>query len=243
MEAMTIAAPVLIVEDDPTTSDVVRAYLEREGFDTVLARTGQQALDVFRQTGPRLVILDVMLPQKDGFEVAQAIRQRGSTVPILMLSARADELDRVLGLRIGADDYLVKPFSPRELVARVQALLRRAEIVPAPPAELCVADLTLVPERHEASVGGRPLDVTHFEFGLLLTLLEQPGRVFTRQQLLSRIYDSADVAVLERTIDVHVARVRDKLEQAGARARIATVRGVGYKLAVEAAPAAGRPPR
>lgn len=226
-----MVAPILVVEDDPTTSEVVRAYLERDGFSVVVARSGRQALDVARQTSPRLLVLDIMVPDLDGFGVVQEIRARGSTAPILILSARAEEVDRILGLRLGADDYLVKPFSPRELVARVQALLRRAEIGPRPPSLLTFADLELVPEHHEATVQGRALDVTHFEFGLLLTLLEQPGRVWTRQQLLQRLYGADDPDVLERTIDVHIARIRDKLEQAGAEAQIETVRGVGYKLA------------
>jgi len=225
-----VSAPVLVVEDDPTTSDVVRAYLEREGFAVLIARTGRQALDLARQTPPRLIILDIMIPEGDGFEVAQHVRGRGSVVPILMLSARAEEVDRILGLRIGADDYLVKPFSPRELVARVHALLRRAEIGPRAPAVLSIGDLRLVPDHHEVSVQDQHLDVTHFEFGVLLTLIEQPGRVWTRQQLLNRLYRTEDHEVLERTVDVHIARIRDKLEQAGSEARIETVRGVGYKL-------------
>jgi len=128
------AAPILVVDDEPATSDVVRAYLEREGFSVVVASDGQRALDMHRQASPQLVILDVMLPRSDGFEVAQEIRRRGSTVPILMLSARAEEVDRILGLKLGADDYLVKPFSPREVVARVHALLRRSRIAPEPAA-------------------------------------------------------------------------------------------------------------
>jgi DNA-binding response OmpR family regulator len=225
-----VSATVLVVEDDPTTAEVVRAYLEREGFGVLVARTGRQALDLARQAPPRLIILDIMIPEGDGFEVAQHVRGGGSVVPILMLSARAEEVDRILGLRIGADDYLVKPFSPRELVARVHALLRRAEIGPRAPTVLSAGDLTLVPDNHEASVRGRLLEVTHFEFGVLLTLMEQPGRVWTRQQLLNRLYRGEDHEVLERTIDVHIARIRDKLEQAGSEVCIDTVRGVGYKL-------------
>jgi len=226
---------VLLLEDDPTTSDVVRAYLEREGYQTVVCASGGRALDVLRQVSPCCVVLDVMLPERDGFDICQEVRRRGSTIPILILSGRADELDRILGLRLGADDYLVKPFSPRELVARVQALLRRAEIAPRPLAVMRLGNLELVPEHHEVTVEGKPVEATHFEFSLLATLLEQPGRVFTRGQLLARAYNQDDVPVLERTIDVHVARIRDKLEQAGSTASIATVRGVGYKIAVEAA--------
>ncbi len=234
-----MTAPILVVEDDPETADVCRAYLEKDGFAVVVCRDGDRALDVIRQASPRVLVLDVMLPGRDGFEICREVRQRGSTVPILMLTARADEVDRILGLRIGADDYLVKPFSPRELVARVQALLRRAEIAPSRPTLLAFEDLELAMEKHEATVGGATLDVTHFEFSLLATLLEQPGRVFTRGQMLAGVYGSDDVSVLDRTIDVHVARIRDKLEALGGRATISTVRGVGYKIAVEQPRSAG----
>jgi DNA-binding response OmpR family regulator len=228
---MAVAAPILVADDEPATSDVVRAYLEREGFSVIVAPDGQRALDVHRQSSPQLVILDVMLPERDGFDVAQEIRRRGSTVPILMLSARVEEVDRILGLRLGADDYLVKPFSPRELVARVHALLRRARIAPEAPAVLTAAEITAAPAHHEASVDGRPLELTHFEFLLLLALMETPGRVWTRQQLLARLYRETSHDVLERTVDVHIARIRDKLAQAGASTEIQTVRSVGYKLA------------
>jgi DNA-binding response OmpR family regulator len=229
--AVITEAPILVVEDDHTTSDVVRAYLERDGFAVVVASAGQRALDLHRQVSPRLVVLDVMLPDRDGFEVAREIRRRGSTVPVLILSARAQEPDRVHGLQIGADDYLVKPFSPRELVARVHALLRRAEIPPLPHAVLTAGNLALVRERHEVVVNGRPLDITHSEFTLLLTLMESPGRVWTRQQLAERLGEGGGRDVMERSIDVYVARLRDKLEQASATAVIETVRGAGYKLA------------
>lgn len=232
------AAPILVADDEPATSDVVRAYLEREGFAVVVAGDGRRALDVHRQASPQLVILDVMLPLCDGFEVAQEIRQRGSTVPILMLSARAEEVDRILGLRLGADDYLVKPFSPREVVARVHALLRRARITPEPTAIVGAGDLVMTPGHHEASAGGRPLDLTHFEFMLLLTLVETPGRVWTRRQLLDRLYPETSRDVLERSVDVHVARIREKLQKVGAATGIRTVRGVGYRLAMPSEDAA-----
>src|SRR5437870_11452183 len=161
--ALTIAAapaaPILIVDDDPTTCDVVRAYLERDGYRVVVCRSGTDALDVARQTAPRCIVLDLMLPGRDGFQICEEIRRQGSSVPILMLSARSDEPDRVVGLRLGADDYLVKPFSPRELVARVEALLRRAEIGPRPPAVLRLGGLQLMLDRHEALTGDRPLDL------------------------------------------------------------------------------------
>jgi two-component system OmpR family response regulator len=224
------AAPILIVDDDPTTCDVVRAYLERDGHRVVVCRSGGEALDVARQTAPRCVVLDVMLPGRDGFSICEEIRRRGSTVPVLMLSARADEPDRVVGLRIGADDYLVKPFSPRELVARVAALLRRAEIGPRPPTILRVGSLELVLDRHEALARGRPLELTHFEFAIVAALLEQPGRVLSRGQLIDCLYRGNGVPVLERTIDVHVARIREKLRGALAGAAIVTVRSVGYRM-------------
>jgi DNA-binding response OmpR family regulator len=203
----------------------------------VVAADGQRALDMHRQVAPQLVILDVMLPERDGFDVAQEIRRRGSTVPILMLSARAEEVDRILGLRLGADDYLVKPFSPREVVARVHALLRRSRLTPETPAVLRAGEIEAAPDHHEATVDGRLVDLTHFEFLLLLALMETPGRVWSRQQLLTRLYQQTDRDVLERTVDVHVARIRDKLEHAGASTEIQTVRGVGYKLAVARADA------
>ena len=224
------AAPILVVDDEPATSDVVRAYLEREGFAVVVASDGQRALDIHRQASPQLVILDVMLPRSDGFEVAQEIRRRGSTVPILMLSARAEEVDRILGLKLGADDYLVKPFSPREVVARVHALLRRSRIAPEPAAVVSAGDIEITPDHHEARAGGLLLDLTHLEFLILLALAETPGRVWTRRQLLDRLYHETTREVLERTVDVHVARMRDKLGQARAVSAIETVRGVGYKL-------------
>jgi len=232
-------APVLVVEDDATTSDVVRAYLEREGYATVVCSDGGRALDVMRQVSPRCVVLDVMLPGRDGFEICQRIRDQGTTVPILMLSARADELDRITGLRLGADDYLVKPFAPGELVARVQALLRRAEIGPRPMTALTLGNLSLVPERQEATVDGRPVELTRSEFSLLAALLGQPGRVLTRSQLIDHIHPADDIPVVDRTVDVHVVRIRAKLDRAASDATIGTVRGVGYKVAAAPRPAAG----
>jgi two-component system response regulator AdeR len=227
--------PILVVEDDATTADVVRAYLERDGYQTVVCSSGGRALDLVRQLGPRCIVLDVMLPERNGFEITEALRERGSTVPLLILSARAEEADRIRGLRLGADDYLVKPFSPGELVARVAALLRRAEAEPSPTRRLRLGALRLDTDRREAMVGDRVVVLTFFEFCLIEALLEQPGRVFTRGQLLGRVYQDADVDVLERTIDVHVARIRDKLKAAAADATIVTVRGVGYKADVPVA--------
>jgi len=226
-------APILLVEDDPTTVDVVRAYLEREGHRTAVCRSGGQALDVLRQVSPRCVVLDLMLPERDGFDLCTEIRRRGSTVPILILSARADEMDRIVGLRLGADDYLVKPFSPRELVARVAALLRRAELGPRPLEVLRLGNLEVSPDGHELRVGGADTAVTPHELALLVAMVEQPGRVFSRAQLLARLHGAEDPSG-DRTVDVHMTRLRGKLRDAGASVRIATVRGVGYKAEVMA---------
>jgi DNA-binding response OmpR family regulator len=222
-------APILVVEDDPITADVVRAYLEREGYPTVVCASGGRVLDLVRQLEPRCLILDVMLPERDGFDITEALRERGSTIPLLILSARVEEADRIRGLRLGADDYLVKPFSPGELVARVAALLRRAEVEPSPTRLLRLGALCLDTERRQAAVGDRMIELTFFEFCLVAALLQQPGRVFTRGQLLSRVYNDEGADILERTIDVHVARIRDKLQAAQSDATIITVRGVGYK--------------
>ena len=229
----SLAAPILVVEDDETTCDVVRAYLEREGHRVVICRSGSEALDFVRQTEPRCLILDVMLPGKDGFEICKEIRHGGSSVPILFLSARADEPDRVGGLRAGADDYLVKPFSPRELLARVDALLRRAEIGPKQPAVMRLGNVELSPDRHDVFVSGVRVALTHVEFGLLAAMLERPGWVLTRGQLIDRLYSDDRLPAIERTVDVHVFRLREKLQAAEASASIVTIRGVGYKIATQ----------
>lgn len=229
--APALAAPILVVEDDQTTCDVVRAYLESAGYRVVICRSGTEALSVVRQTQPRCLILDVMLPGKDGFEICTEIRRSGSIVPILFLSARADEPDRVDGLRVGADDYLVKPFSPRELLARVDALLRRAEIGPQPPTVIRLGNVELSPTGHDVVVDGWHVELTKVEFGLLAAMLERPGWVLTRSQLVDQLYVGDRTPVLERSVDVHVFRLREKLHAAHANTAIVTIRGVGYKIA------------
>src|SRR5579863_585207 len=193
-----LGSPILVVEDDQTTCDVVRAYLESAGHRVVVCRTGGEALAFVHQTQPRCVILDVMLPGKDGFAICEEIRSAGSIVPILFLSARGDEQDRVGGLRVGADDYLVKPFSPRELVARVDALLRRSEIGPAPPTVIKLGNLELSPARHDVAIAGKPVALTHVEFGLLAAMIERPGWVLTRSQLIDRLYAGDRLPAVER---------------------------------------------
>jgi len=220
---------VLVVEDDPKMLHLLRLYLEREGFGVVTAADGQAALDAADRTHPNLVILDLMLPRLDGYEVCRRLRAT-SDVPILMLTARVDEVDKLLGLQLGADDYVTKPFSPREVVARVRAILRRTE-----PARrdriLRHGDLEMDLDRHHATVAGREVRLTPIEFKLLQTFLEAPQRAFTRDQLLTAIYPHHEAAVVDRTIDVHVGNLRAKLGDDPARPRyIATVRGVGYKV-------------
>lgn len=220
---------ILVVDDEPKIVELVRLYLEREGYRVSAAGDGRAALSAFRQEKPNLVVLDLMLPELDGREVCRALRKE-SAVPIIMLTARAEEADKLIGLELGADDYLTKPFSPRELVARVRAVLRRAASPPAPEEALAVGDLHLDLARHEARCADRPLELTATEFKLLAALAQNPGRVLSRQRLLD-LARGEDYEGLERTIDSHIKNLRLKLAPPGKPGcRIATVRGVGYRL-------------
>ncbi len=224
-----MARTILIVEDDPKIVRLLRLYLEREGYGIISATDGQAALDVFDRTRPNLIILDLLLPHLDGVEVCRRLRARHD-VPILMLTAKVDEVDKVLGLSLGADDYVTKPFSPREVVARVRAILRRTEIEPSPQI-LRHRDLEMDLGRHRVTVLGQEVHLTLLEFKLLRVLLEAPQQVFTREQLLAYTSRHDDTEVVDRTIDVHVGKLREKLSDNPVRPRfIATVRGVGYKL-------------
>ncbi len=222
---------VLVVDDEARILEVVQYALEREGYRVSSVDDGSKAVDALARGAFDLVVLDVMLPGLDGLEVCRRVRAT-SKVPILFLSARSDEIDRVLGLELGGDDYLVKPFSPRELVARVKAVLRRAEASGAEPEpkrrKLTHGRITIDPERHEVAWGTALVDLTPTEFGLLSALLERPGVVLSRGQLMQRAY-SYDNLVTERTIDTHVRRIRAKFRALGADDPIATVHGVGYK--------------
>jgi DNA-binding response OmpR family regulator len=228
------AAPVLVVDDDLKTVALVRAYLEREGFAVVEAHDGPAALAAVEAHGPQLLVLDVMLPELDGLGVLRRLRE-SSDVPVLMLSARGATDDRVQGIREGADDYLPKPFSPSELVVRVQAILRRGTQRAAREGDrgrLRHADLVIDLDRHEVTRGGRPLPLTTAEFRLLAALVEAEGRVLTREVLLDALYGHGYVEVLDRTIDVHIRRLREKLgDDADDPRYIATVRGAGYRAA------------
>ena len=221
---------VLIVEDDRNTAALVAAYLEREGFSTVLVHDGAEAVAAAQAAQPVFVILDVMLPNLDGWEICRKLRG-ASDVPILMLTAREEEVDRVAGLAMGADDYVVKPFSPRELVERVKAILRRIrKPLPPPAAVLSWAGLELDPEKRKVSRDGLPVTLTSSEYKILYALMASPGRAFSREELLNHCYRNGEV-VIDRVIDVHVGKLRQKIEDDPARPHyIQTVRGHGYRF-------------
>ncbi len=229
--------PILVVDDDAKIVRLVRTYLEREGYAVVAAADGPAALDAIETHRPSLVVLDLMLPELDGRAVIRAVRRddEAAATPIIVLSARGSTIDRIAGLEDGADDYLPKPFSPAELVLRVKSILRRA----TPPATgasarppLVHGDLTLDRDRYEVAQAGRPVALTRVEFRLLEAILAADGRVLSRDQLLDAVYGADQAEVLDRTIDVHVGRLRDKLGDDAEQPRyVATVRGVGYRAA------------
>jgi DNA-binding response OmpR family regulator len=218
---------VLVVDDDPTVSDVVRRYLERDGFTVELAGDGQQALDAYTAERPDLVVLDLMLPGIDGLEVCRRLREQDRTLPVIMLTALGEESDRVLGLEIGADDYVTKPFSPRELVLRVRSVLRRA--VPPPSSDVYVdGDLRVDSARRTVLLHGRELALTVREFDLLAFLMRNPGRVLRRTELLQQVWGWTFGD--QSTVTVHMRRLREKVEDDPAQPRrILTVWGVGYR--------------
>lgn len=228
---------ILIVEDDRKTASLVALYLEKEGFRTIVAHDGRQALELARSHNPGFVVLDLMLPLLDGWEVCRELR-RWSDVPILILSAREEEIDRVSGLTLGADDYVVKPFSPRELVARVKAILRRGRLGRNEGEQvLSSGDLVLDPEKRKVTLSGHPVSLTPHEFTLLKTLMASPGKAFTRDELLDRLYPREEVAVVDRVVDVHVGKLRQKIEPEPSAPRyILTVRGIGYQFAETSEP-------
>ena len=228
---------ILVVDDEAHIREVTQYALEREGFRVTAVGDGRAALDTVARGQTDLVVLDVMLPEVDGLEVCRRIRS-SSTTPILFLSARTEEVDRIVGLELGGDDYLTKPFSPRELVARVRAILRRSEVEPSsrpsssPSSTIQHGTVTIHIERREVFCGKTLIALTPTEFGILVSLLERPGIVLSRSQLMERAY-SYDNHVTERTIDTHVRRIRSKFRDAGGGDDdpIATVHGVGYKAA------------
>ncbi len=225
---MNSPAIILIVEDEAKIASLLRDYLEKiGGYQTRWVDRGDEAVQVFEEVSPDLVLLDLMLPGMDGLEVCKAIRQK-SQVPVIMVTALVEEIDRLLGLELGADDYICKPFSPREVVARVKAVLRRAG---ASGHNTKLSGLLIDEERHVASIDNRPLKLSPVEFALLSRLAAQPGRVFSRDQLMSSIYSDYRI-VTDRTVDTHVKNLRRKLAESGAGADlIESVYGVGYRLA------------
>ena len=234
-------APILVVDDDAKIVRLVRTYLERDGFSVVTASDGPAALEAIETHSPALVVLDLMLPELDGRAVIRAVRRddEAGRTPILVLSARSSTIDRIAGLEDGADDYLPKPFSPAELVLRVKSILRRTATGPAsaPDAQrsapvLRHGDLTIDPARHEVRRGDQAIDLTRVEFKLLTAILAADGRVLSRDQLLDSVYGHEAAEVLDRTIDVHIRRLRDKLDDDPDAPRyVQTVRGVGYRAA------------
>lgn len=219
---------ILVVDDEMKLVQLVQAYLQESGFQVVTAYNGTQAIMQFEREEPDLIVLDWMMPEMDGLEVARRIRQT-SSVPIIMLTAKVEETDRVVGLELGADDYVSKPFSPRELVARVRAVLRRGTHTPA-ASKLAFEALVIDIDGHQVTMKNQVLDLTPSEFTLLRTMAEQPGRAFSRRQLMEAITESG-YATVERAIDTHIKNLRRKIEDDPAQPHfVHTVRGVGYKF-------------
>jgi len=223
---------ILVVDDEPRIAEICRDYLERAGFKVMIAGNGADALTLARSKQPDLVVLDLGLPKVDGLDVTRSLRKR-SNVPIIMLTARVEESDKLIGLELGADDYLTKPFSPKELVARVRAVFRRVDVGAGQSEVVRAADVMLDIPRMQAKVGNRAVELTSTEFELLAMMMRQPGRVFTRGQLLDAVRGD-DVELLDRVIDAHIKNLRRKLERDPGNPRyVLTVYGVGYRFADE----------
>ena len=228
-----MAATILIVEDEHAVARGIQYALQQEGYEVAVARSGEEGLEIATRQAPDLVVLDVRLPGMDGFEVLRRLRAAGAKMPVLVLTARDDEVDKVIGLELGADDYLTKPFSPRELVARVRAVFRRIDRGPGRGDVVRAGDVVLDVPRMRVTVAGRPVEVTSTEFALLSTLMRQPGRVFTRAQLLDAVHghggDEGDA--FDRAVDAHVKNLRRKIEaDPHAPRHLLTVYGVGYRF-------------
>ena len=219
---------ILLVDDEPNIVQLARLYLEREGFRIESAGDGLEAIETIERLRPALVILDIMLPKLDGLEVCRRLRAEGILTPILMLTARDEDVDKILGLELGADDYLTKPFNPREMVARVKAILRRTDRPSTPPdSVLRIGDLMIDPSRREVWIGSQPINLRHQEFNLLQALVEHKGLVLSREQLLNLAW-GFDYYGQTRTVDVHIGSLRKKLSVSSVR--IETVTSDGYKL-------------
>ena len=226
---------ILVVEDEPSIAKLVQFNLEKEGFQVDIATDGQKGVEFALEHSPDLIVLDLMLPGLDGLEVCKRLRQEKRHIPILMLTAKTDDFDKVLGLELGADDYMTKPFSPRELVARVKAILRRVEAIQEAKGmeeekRIVVGDLMIDPEGYEVTRGNETLELTPKEFELLVYMARNRGRVLSRDQLLNAVWNY-DFVGDSRIVDVHVSHLRDKIEQDSRRPiYIKTIRGIGYKF-------------
>jgi two-component system alkaline phosphatase synthesis response regulator PhoP len=228
-----MAQRILVVDDDREIVRLVRAYLEQSGYEVLVAYDGETALHMLRREHPDLVLLDLMLPGRDGHDVTRIVRGDAglAAMPIIMLTARVEDHDKIVGLELGADDYVTKPFNPGEVVARVRAVLRRVQGEPPPPRIIRVGDVTIDPDRHQVQVGGQAVHLTPTEFALLHALAEQPGHALTRQELIEKGLGYSYEG-LERTVDSHIKNLRRKLDGAGGAADLVeTVFGVGYRLA------------
>lgn len=225
---------VLIVEDDPKTSSILSLYLHDDGFKTIQATDGAEALRLWKECQPDFILLDWMIPNLGGIEICRKIRTT-SDVPIIMISAKVEEEDRLRGLLTGADDYVIKPFSPREIIARMHAILRRTCPNKGVRRSLfSYLGLVIDPEKHKVTIGGQVVALTHFEFQLLSALTAFPGRVYSREALIQTLYPNGEANVLDRTIDVHIRKLREKIEADPAQpAYIRTVRGIGYQFSEE----------
>lgn len=221
---------ILVVDDEANIVQLARMYLERDGFRVATAADGKAAVEAVERLRPALMVLDIMLPEMDGLEVCRRLRAQDHPLPIIMVTARDEDVDKILGLELGADDYLTKPFNPRELVARVKAILRRGERMTRPAGGvLHLGDLVVDPASREVTLNGQPVDLRAQEFDLLLTFADHRGLVLTREQLLEKAW-GYEYYGQSRTVDVHVGHLRRKL--AGSMVRIETITGVGYKLVV-----------
>ncbi len=222
---------VLIVDDDENIVELIKLYFEKDGFDTAAANNGKKAVELFKSEAPSIVILDVMMPEMDGWQVCREIR-RISNIPIIMLTAKGETFDKVLGLELGADDYMVKPFEPKELIARVKAVLRRSESKETTAEkEVVFPNLTINLSNYELKINGGIVEIPPKELELLYFLASNPNRVFTREQLLEEVW-GFDYFGDSRTVDVHIKRLREKLEDVEANWQLKTVWGVGYKFEV-----------
>jgi len=223
-----IGKTVLVVEDDPKILHLVKIYLSREGYEVSEAVNGWEAKDKIKQLDPCILILDLMLPGISGEEICRWVREElKSMMPIIMLTAKAAEKDRIQGFKLGADDYVVKPFSPAELMVRIEAVLRRTA---SRCGKLSFTGFTIKPAKGEAWINGEQLDLTHFEFKLLHTFMQHPDQVLSREQILTFIYENNEKSVSDRTIDVHIKHLREKIKGKTPKDYIQTVRGMGYKF-------------